>query len=69
MKNKLIEIFDERYDEIFNKIISKVADRELSKKLLGKIFSDTWDTLTAKNTTKDSIRLVFSQTMLVHGIY
>lgn len=68
MKNKLMEIFDERYDEIFNKIILKVTDRENSKKLLGKIFSDTWDTLTEKNTTKESIRLVFSQTMLVHGI-
>ncbi|MBX4198331.1 YggT family protein [Candidatus Parcubacteria bacterium] len=67
-KNKLMQVFDESYDATFNQILPIVTNREEAKDLLGILYRETWDRMTDSSYTLDTIREIFEQSKLRHGI-
>jgi hypothetical protein len=68
MNNKLMDIYDRQYDEHFNKMLENGTDRQEAKNLMGLVFQKTLSLLSKKETTKESIEVLFNQTRTKYGI-
>jgi hypothetical protein len=67
-KTKLMNLFDQTYDETLYQIRINIPVLKDAKELLGKLYRETWNTMTKLTNTPESIKVIFEKLKIKHGI-
>jgi hypothetical protein len=67
-ERKLMRVFDVSYNETLSPILRIVPDEQDAKNLLGRIYKETWNRLSANETKQENTQVAFERTKRKYGL-